>query len=138
MEEVKELWQRWLPGKGGVKHAGDLYLVFADAVAKIKSIATNVTTAKIASAVWSTRVKRGTGAGIEALQELADAKTQGITANGKLDALSKKLDELLKRPTSSVALTDAQVAQMADKIGQAVALAIAPQVLDLMAERLKD
>lgn len=122
MAKIDDLWQRWQPGEAGVKTAGDLYLLFAEVVTKVRTLA-----ADTAKAVWSTQVSRG-GGKVSALQELADAKTYGITAN-------EKLDELLKRP--SVTLTDAQADQLADKVGQKVALSIAPAVLDAMAKRLE-
>src|SRR5690606_1236049 len=30
MAKIDDLWQRWQPGKAGVKEAGDLYLLFAE------------------------------------------------------------------------------------------------------------
>lgn len=128
MAKIDDLWQRWLPGQAGVKEAGDIYLLFAEVVNNVRSVVKNLTVAKIRDAVWTQTVKRTSG-NVSALQELADAKTNTITALAKLD-------ELLKRP--SVTLTDAQVDQLADKVGQKVALALAPTVLDLMAERLKE
>lgn len=130
MAKIDDLWQRWQPGQAGVKTAGDLYLTFADAVTKIKSLAQNLTAAKIRDAVWAQTVKRTSG-NVSALQELADAKTNTITALAKLD-------ELLKRPTASVSLTDAQVDALAKKVGEEVALSIAPNILDQMSARLKD
>lgn len=119
--KLDEIWQRWLPGKEGVKSAGDVYLLFADVVKRVRSLA-----ADSAKGVWATTVSRG-GAKVSALQELADAKTYGVSAN-------EKLDQLLKRPVATVEITDA----MAKKIGQEVALAVAPKILDAMAARLKE
>jgi len=125
MAKIDDLWQRWQPGEAGVKTAGDLYLLFADMLQKVRTAA-----AESAKAVWATTVRRD-GKDVSALQELADAKTLSYQAVAKLD-------ELLKRPTASVSLTDAQVDQLADKVGQKVALSIAPAVLDAMAGRLKE
>lgn len=124
MSKIDDLWQRWQPGKAGVKTAGDLYLLFAETVTKIRNVG-----ATAAEAVWSTKIKRNNGT-VSALQELADSKTYGIRAN-------EKLDELLKRPVASVSLTDAQIATLAKSVGEQVALSIAPKILDQMAERLK-
>lgn len=125
MAKIDELWEAWMPGKAGVKTAGDAYLLFVEVVTKVRTLATDT-----AKAVWATTVSRD-GKKIPALQELADAKTHAI-ANGK------KLDELLGRPAASVSLSDAQLEQLAGKVGDKVALKIAPAVLDAMSARLKD
>lgn len=124
MAKIDDLWQRWQPGEAGVKSAGDLYLLFAEMVKNVRTVATDA-----AKATWATPVSRD-GGKVSALQELADSKTLGMQN-------SKKLDELLKRPAASVSLTDAQVDALAAKVGEKVALAIAPAVLDLMAKRLQ-
>lgn len=124
MAKIDDLWQQWLPGEKGVKTAGDAYLLFVEVVTKVRGMA-----ASAAAAVWSVPVKRGEK-NISALQELADAKTQAISANAKLD-------ELLKRPSSSVELSDTQVALLAAKVGEKVAVGLAPAVLDLMSKRLQ-
>lgn len=125
MAKIDEIWQTWMPGKAGVKTAGDAYVLFVEIVTKVRGLG-----ATAAKAVWSTTVSRDSGK-VSALQELADAKTHGITANAKLD-------ELLKRPVATVSLTDAQLNAMAQKVGEQVALSIAPKVLDMMSKRLAD
>lgn len=123
MAKIDDLWQRWQPGQAGVKTAGDLYLLFAEMVTTVRTLA-----ADTAKAVWATPISRGKDK-IPALQELADAKTLSIQANAKLD-------ELLKRPATSVTLTDVQVDQLAEKVGEKVALQLAPAILDQMSKRL--
>lgn len=125
MEKIDELWQNWMPGKKGVKVAGEGYKLFVEIVQKVRTAA-----ADSAKGVWATTVSRG-GKKITALQELADAKSAAL-ANGA------KLEELLKRPATTVSLTDAQVDQLAAKVGDKVALTLAPAVLDALADRLKD
>lgn len=124
MAKIDDLWEAWLPGKAGVKEAGDAYKLFVEIVTKVRALGTTV-----AKAVWATPVNRG-GKNVTALQEVADAKTLGIDAN-------RKLDDLLKRPAASVELTDAQLERMAGKVGEKVALTLAPAVLDLMSKRLQ-
>lgn len=123
MAKIDDLWQEWLPGEAGKKTAGAAYLLFVEILTTVRTLV-----AGTAKAVWATTVARD-GKKISALQELADAKTLGMNAN-------VKLDELLKRP--AVALTDAQVDQLAAKVGEKVALSIAPAVLDAMSARLKE
>lgn len=124
MAKIDDIWEQWLPGKTGVKAAGAAYLLFVEIVTKVRALG-----ATAAKAVWATPVNRG-GKNVSALQEVADAKTQGITAN-------QKLDQLLARPATSVELTDAQLDRMAAKVGEKVALTLAPSILDLMAKRLQ-
>ncbi|ALJ20370.1 peptidoglycan DD-metalloendopeptidase family protein [Microbacterium sp. No. 7] len=124
MDKINELWQRLLPGEAGKKTAGDVYLTFLDLVSRVKGLA-----ATAAKTVWETPVTRGDKK-ISALQELADAKTLGQTANAKLD-------QLLARPVSEISLTPEQMGRLAEAIGSAVALQVAPAVLDQMAKRLE-
>jgi hypothetical protein len=124
MAKIDDLWQRLLPGEKNVKTAGDVYLLFVDVVQRVRTAVADTT-----KAVWDQPVRRD-GKNVSALQELADAKTLGMQ-NGA------KLDELLKRPAASVSLTDAQVDTLAAKVGEKVALAVAPAVLDAMSARLK-
>jgi hypothetical protein len=123
MAKIDDLWQQWLPGQAGVKAAGTAYLHFVEILTK-----TRTAVADTAKAVWAQPVSRD-GKKIPALQELADAKTLSIQTNAKLD-------ELLKRPAAAVTLTDAQVDQLAAKVGEKVALQLAPAILDQMSKRL--
>lgn len=131
MAKIDDLWQQWLPGQAGVKPAGEAYLLFVETLTKVRDIAARIvklnTGAETRDLVWGRPVTRD-GKGVPAIQELADAKTLGMTAN-------QKLDELLKRPPAT--LTDAQVEALAARVGEKVALSVAPGVLDLMSERLK-
>lgn len=131
MAKIDDLWQQWLPGQAGVKSAGDAYLLFVEMLTKVRDTTARVlklnTGAETRDLVWDRPVQRD-GKGVPAIQELADAKTLGMSAN-------QKLDELLKR--GAVTLSDAQVEALAERVGEKVALSVAPGVLNLMSERLK-
>ena len=60
--------------------------------------------------VWATTVDRS-GKPVSALQELADAKSEGIRANGKLDALLTAIKGL-STPTVDVSALAAEIAKL--------------------------
>lgn len=131
MAKIDDLWQQWMPGQAGVKTAGPAYLLFVETLTKVRDITARVVKlgAETRDLVWDRPITRD-GKGVPAIQELADAKTLGMSAN-------QKLDELLKRPAVTASLTDAQVDAMAVKVGEQVALKVAPAVLDAMSKRLE-
>jgi GH25 family lysozyme M1 (1,4-beta-N-acetylmuramidase) len=88
---ISELLDTPIPRKGGQSGSTTLRNMLAYADANFQT----VIPAAAAAAVWETPVHR-TGGDVSALQELADAKSQAITANAQVAALKSVIDQLAK------------------------------------------